>query len=279
MEGFLNKIDKIDPSDPKIREEYNKFKYDITKQAIESLKERIPKKIIYFNNLVNVNAEPGTILASTDLDKKSYKYKVNRVPENIRKKHKTNENADGSEKKLDATECNANNNHINSFEGATVMIDNKVTYTHYVPSHKQIYDELEKIKAYASELIEIIGNIKLWIQLNIPRIEDGNNFGVGIQEEAIQELARVEDSAFNLYDAIVKYYMSRAKLSTKVIKYPNIFDFQEAIRELDEKEWIHIKVTIIDMRNNYIMLYDLLCKNWEKVVKPKNEDMHHRMTF
>lgn len=279
MEGFLNKIDKIDPSDPKIKEEYNKFKYDITKQAIESLKERIPKKIIYFNNLVNVNAEPGTILAATDLDKKSYKYKINRIQENIRKKHKTNENPDGAEKKLDAVECNANNNHVNNFEGATIMIDNRVTYTHYVPSHKQIYNELEKIKAYASELIEIIGNIKLWIQLNIPRIEDGNNFGVGIQEEAIQELARVEDSAFNLYDAIVKYYMSRAKLSTKVIKYPNIFDFQEAIRELDEKEWIHIKVTIIDMRNNYIMLYDLLCKNWEKVVKPKNEDMHHRMTF
>lgn len=65
----------------------------------------------------------------------------------------------------------------------------------------------------------------------------------------------------------------------------------KAIRELDEKEWIHIKITNVDMRNNYSMIYDLLCKvsggifyvnifqNWEKVVKPKSEDNHYRMTF
>ncbi|CRG99287.1 subunit of proteaseome activator complex, putative [Plasmodium relictum] len=276
MEGLLNKIDKIEPSDPIIREEYNKFKYDVTKQAIDSLKDRIPKRIIYFNNLVNVNSEPGTILDTKDLDSNSYKYKVNRIEENVRKKHKVND-LDDREKKKDTLDYNMKN-YVNH-EEKKIVIDEKVLYTHYVPSHKQIYSELEKIKAYASELIEIIGNIKLWIQLNVPRIEDGNNFGVGIQEEAIQELARVEESAFNLYDAIVKYYMERAKLSTKVIKYPNVYDYQEAIRELDEKEWIHIKITIIDMRNNYIMLYDLLYKNWEKVVKPKNEDAHHRMTF
>lgn len=129
-----------------------------------------------------------------------------------------------------------------------------------MPSHRQIVEELERIKDEASELIEMVGNIKLWIQLNIPRIEDGNNFGVGIQEEVIQELARVEDSAFNLFDAIVKYYMARAKLSTKVIKYPNVLDYQEAIRELDEKEWIHTKIAKVDMRNNYSMLYELLSK-------------------
>ncbi|SBS81862.1 subunit of proteaseome activator complex, putative [Plasmodium ovale] len=277
MESLLNKIDKIDPFDSKVKEEYNKFKYDVTKQVIESLRERIPRRIIHFNNLVNVNAEPGTILDVKDLDSNSYKYQTNKIEENVRKRVKTND-YDHTEKKIDSIDVNIKS-YTNTCEDKKVVIDEKVLYTHYVPSHKQIYTELEKIKVYASELIEIIGNIKLWIQLNIPRIEDGNNFGVGIQEEAIQELARVEESAFNLYDAIVKYYMERAKLSTKVIKYPNVHDYHEAIRELDKKEWIHIKITIIDMRNNYIMLYDLLYKNWEKVVKPKNEDAHHRMTF
>ncbi|GAW80142.1 subunit of proteaseome activator complex [Plasmodium gonderi] len=276
MDNIVNKIDKIDPFDQKVKEEYNKFKLDVTKQAIESLRERIPKRIIYFNTLVNVNSEPGSILDVRDLDANSYKYTINQTEENARKKHKSND-VDMTEKKKDSIEL-SKKSYIN-YEEKKIVIDEKVMYTHYVPSHKQIYAELEKIKAYSSELIEIIGNIKLWIQLNVPRIEDGNNFGVGIQEEAIQELARVEESAFNLYDAIVKYYMDRAKLSTKVMKYPNVHDYQEAVRELDEKEWIHIKITIIDMRNNYIMLYDLLYKNWEKVVKPKNEDAHHRMTF
>ncbi|VEV56766.1 subunit of proteaseome activator complex, putative [Plasmodium vinckei vinckei] len=273
MESLVSKIDKIDPSDPKIKEEYNKFKYDITKQTIESLKERIPARIIFFNNLVNVNSEPGTVLNVNDLDSTSYKYKIEKLEENARKKAKVNK-SDKNDDDDDTYIKNFPNN-----EDSKIIVNDQLVYTHYVPSHKQIYNELEKIKSYASELIEMIGNIKLWIQLNVPRIEDGNNFGVGIQEEAIQELARVEESAFNLYDAIVKYYMERAKISTKVIKYPNVVDYQEAIREIDEKEWIHIKITIIDMRNNYIMLYDLLCKNWEKVVKPKNEDAHNRMTF
>lgn len=69
-----------------------------------------------------------------------------------------------------------------------------------------------------------VGTVKLWIQLNIPRIEDGNNFGVAIQEEAIQELGRVEDAAFGLCDGI-KYHTARAKLLTKIIKYPNIEDY------------------------------------------------------
>lgn len=290
MENLLSRLDKIDPSDAKVKEEYQKVKQDLTRQALESLKDRIPQKILFFNNFVNVNAEPGKLLHTNDLDRESFKYKckqggevqsevqVQVQHENRRKRAKTKSDVLEGDGKKDSSDIS----HI--ITGATqedrkIMMDDKLVYTHYVPSHKQISEELEKIKGYATELVEIIGGVKLWIQLNVPKIEDGNNFGVGIQEDVIQELARAEESAFTLCDSIVKYYMSRAKLSSKVLKYPNVYDYQEAIRELDEKEWIHIKITLLDMRNNYILLYDMLCKNWEKVVKPKNEDAHHRMTF
>ncbi|UKK01563.2 subunit of proteaseome activator complex [Theileria orientalis] len=245
MEKKLNGIpvDKIDPLDPQVKDKYQIFKEEITKSALSSLRERIPQKILYFNNILTEYSKSGLLFNSDDLDKESYQSINNHNPESKRTKRVHEET-------------------------------NQV-----LPSHKQIFLELEQIKLEASELIEIITNIKLWIQLNIPRIEDGNNFGVGIQEEVIQELTRVEDTAFNLYDSIVKYYMARAKLTTKVIKYPSVSDYVEAIRELDEKEWIHIKITKVDMRNNYSMIYDLLCKNWEKVVKPKSEDGRYRMTF
>ncbi|CCF73086.1 proteasome activator subunit 2 (PA28 beta) [Babesia microti strain RI] len=230
-------LDKIEPLDPVVRDQYKQFKLDVTLQALDSFRQGIPKKILYFNNLLKLNHTVGRLFFANDLDKDSFKPTICDISKRGR-------------------------------EGELI-----------VPSHRQIVEELERIKDEASELIEMVGNIKLWIQLNIPRIEDGNNFGVGIQEEVIQELARVEDSAFNLFDAIVKYYMARAKLSTKVIKYPNVLDYQEAIRELDEKEWIHTKIAKVDMRNNYSMLYELLSKNWEKVVKPKSEDAHSHMTF
>ncbi|KAF8820589.1 putative subunit of proteaseome activator complex [Cardiosporidium cionae] len=259
---LINQMDKIEPSDPSIQKNYLQFRVDITKQAIASLKERIPLKILHFNRLVNVNETPGSVLHVTDLDRQSFSFNgFDGVP-------------------VDGASTDVVNDETGASTGKKIKLsDGRDGYTHYMPHHKQIVQELEKIKIEAAELIEMVGNIKLWIQLNVPRIEDGNNFGVGIQEEAIQELARVEDSAFNLFDSIVKYYMARAKLSCKIIKYPNVCDYQEAVRELDEKEWLHSKITKVDMRNNYSMLYDLLSKNWEKVVKPKNEDSGHRMVF
>ncbi|PFH31441.1 putative subunit of proteaseome activator complex [Besnoitia besnoiti] len=253
----LEKMDKLEPSDQNVKKEYEQFKKDLTRQAVISLKDRIPRKILHFNNLTNVNADPGSIFPAADLE--------------LPIKQSVTDGAADAEGTLPAGK------RIKAIPPQ--LDDGRMCYTHLMPRHEQICDELEQLKKDAAELVETLGQVKLWIQLNVPRIEDGNNFGVGIQEEAIQELARVEDWAFNLYDAIFKYYMARAKLSTKVLKYPNVGDYWEAIRELDEKEWLHIKFTKVDMRNNYSMLYDLLCKNWEKVVKPKNEDTRSRMTF
>lgn len=42
------------------------------------------------------------------------------------------------------------------------------------------------------------------------------------------------------------------------------------------QEWIHLKITKLDLRNNYIMLYDLICKNWQNVIAPKGR--HHSTT-
>ena len=38
-----------------------------------------------------------------------------------------------------------------------------------------------KVKKEILELVENLNAVKVWIQLNIPRIEGGDNFGVGIQ--------------------------------------------------------------------------------------------------
>ena len=78
----------------------------------------------------------------------------------------------------------------------------------------------------------LIFRCQVWIQLNIPRIEGGDNFGVEIQvrfefldklqlltifqEETVGELGRAEDNAFSLLEQMTKYYVSRAKLVSKV---------------------------------------------------------------
>ena len=56
----------------------------------------------------------------------------------------------------------------------------------------------------------------MWISFLIPKIEDGNNFGVSIQEETLGEIRTVESEAASFFDQISRYYMTRAKLVSKV---------------------------------------------------------------
>lgn len=52
---------------------------------------------------------------------------------------------------------------------------------------------IELLRKEWKEAIELVGAVKLWIQLSIPPIESGGQFHVGVQEECVQELNRFED--------------------------------------------------------------------------------------
>lgn len=57
----------------------------------------------------------------------------------------------------------------------------------------------------------------MWVSFMIPKIEDGNNFGVSIQEDTLAEIQSVESEAAAFFDQISRYYVSRAKLISKVV--------------------------------------------------------------
>lgn len=46
----------------------------------------------------------------------------------------------------------------------------------------------------------------------IPKIEDGNNFGVSIQEDTLAEVQSVESEAAAFFDQISRYFISRGIL-------------------------------------------------------------------
>jgi proteasome activator subunit 3 (PA28 gamma) len=108
--------------------------------------------------------------------------------------------------------------------------------------------------------------------LNIPRIEDGNNFGVSIQEETVSELGRSEDAGFAVLETMTKYFVTRAKLVSRVVKYPDIEDYRQSVIELDEKEYINLRLCCLDLRNNYAILYDMISKNLEKIKTPRSSN-------
>lgn len=45
-------------------------------------------------------------------------------------------------------------------------------------------------------------------------------------------------------------------------------DFAKCIAQVDESQFFNIKLSIISLRNNYALLYDLIIKNLEKLQAP-----------
>ncbi|XP_056640660.1 proteasome activator complex subunit 3 isoform X1 [Diorhabda carinulata] len=150
-------------------------------------------------------------------------------------------------------------------DGTKVMI----LPTGSVPTNKNLVEMIESVKPHIRRLVEDSNLIKMWISFMIPKIEDGNNFGVSIQEDTLAEVQSVESEAAAFFDQISRYYISRGKLISKVAKYPHIEDYRRSVQELDEKEYLSLWLVMSEIRNRYCALHDIVLKNLDKIKKPR----------
>ncbi|KAI0756327.1 proteasome activator pa28 [Daedaleopsis nitida] len=141
------------------------------------------------------------------------------------------------------------------------MLSNK----HNVAIHEQLKQECET-------LAELCDKVKLWINLSMPKIEDGDNFGVQIQEDVLSELHRSQESAYNLRDAARQDYLTRAKICSKIMKYPHLEDYTLALQEHDAKQLYVARQNLYDLRSIYAILTDILHKNIDKIRTPKGNN-------
>lgn len=93
-----------------------------------------------------------------------------------------------------------------------------------------ICDIIKIVKPVIRALVEDSNLLKMWISFLIPKIEDGNNFGVSVQEDTLGEIQSVESEAAAFFDQISRYFISRAKIVSKVAKYPHIEDYRRAVQ-------------------------------------------------
>ncbi|XP_055371230.1 proteasome activator complex subunit 3 [Condylostylus longicornis] len=141
-----------------------------------------------------------------------------------------------------------------------------------VPCNQPLCDMIKLVKPIIRTLVEDSNLLKMWISFMIPKIEDGNNFGVSIQEDTLAEIQAVESEAAAFFDQISRYFLSRAKVVSKVAKYPHIDDYRRAVNELDEKEYLSLWLVVCEVRNRYSSLHDIVIKNIEKLKKPRSSN-------
>ncbi|KAL1749001.1 proteasome activator pa28 [Schizophyllum fasciatum] len=156
-------------------------------------------------------------------------------------------------------------------DGAAPGPTGTVYYPQSVATNQRLLGLHDVIKRECEQLGVLVDQVKLWITLTMPKyvIEDGDNFGVEIQTEVLNELDRVHQSAYNLRDLARQHHLERAKICSKLIKYPNIEDYTMALKEHDEKHLRVARENLTDVRNLYAVMTDLIHKNITKIRAPK----------
>lgn len=223
--------------------------HDTLKVNAENLiVEKFPERIVHLNKLLKM---PVFRIAATDLNFKFEFPTISKVEKNVN-------NCDGKNlgkrPRLDS----------NSHDSIPVQTS--------IPNNLKLVEALKILKTNIKQLSEDTNTLKMWISLLIPKIEDGNNFGVSVQEDTLAEIQQVEVEATNFLEQISRYYASRGKLISKVYKYPFIDDYKSAVEELDERQYLSMSITMHEIRNRYSTLHDIVIKNFDKIKKPRSSN-------
>ncbi|KAH8099332.1 proteasome activator pa28 REG alpha/beta subunit [Cristinia sonorae] len=145
-------------------------------------------------------------------------------------------------------------------------------YTGRVLHNSHLKNVHEVIKRECEELQELCDKVIRWITFNMPKKEDGDNFGVEIQEEALNELQRSQEAAYGIRDTARTHSLERAKICAKLLKYPNLEDYTLALQEHDEKQLYISRRYLIDLIHMYTVITDTIHKNIDKIRSPKGNN-------
>ncbi|CAD6198560.1 unnamed protein product [Caenorhabditis auriculariae] len=263
--------------------ELTKYKDGLFEEAEKLVKEEFPRKVIEFNGLLKqsrfsmerlteILPEPSMNIPIPKVENG----KVSLPDEPPRKRVKQEDESDV----VDGKQLVVNDPGDMVFNKFTSPFQTKCAPVYAfingsVPCNDHLAHLMDEVRPLLRTAVENVNTVKMWITLMIPRIEDGNNFGVGIQEEALSEVRTVENEVASFLDQMGRYFTSRAKLITKIAKYPHVDDYRRAILDMDEKQFINIRLIILEMRNHFSTLHDVIMKNYEKIKKPRTTNTEH----
>uniref|UniRef100_A0A8C3BTC8 Proteasome activator PA28 C-terminal domain-containing protein n=1 Tax=Cairina moschata TaxID=8855 RepID=A0A8C3BTC8_CAIMO len=140
-----------------------------------------------------------------------------------------------------------------------------------IPSHPALLALLERWRPLLAEARNHVAQVALWLQLQVPRIEDGDNFGVAVQEKVLELLTASRTQLEGLQGRLPKYLSERGDAVSKAAKNPHVLDYRALVHALDAAELGATRLALAELRDLYAVLLDVLQKNMEKLRKPRGE--------
>lgn len=240
------------------------WQQDIRTRAVEIIQTTLPAKILALNKkLLEIDQDKQHVLSRTKYsDPAALQTDVTIHEPSTSGKA---EEASKSKKRKTAADSAV----LNGADAASTSEDSYI-FPGVVVSSDYLMKAFDELRSEWEQLAEIMDVLKMYINLLIPLIEDGDTFGVSVQEEALNEIVRTQDSAYNLLSTPLNYYSTRGDLAARMIRYPGVHDYQHALREHDRKAILRLTMQVTDIRNMYAVCLDILTKNIARISKPKS---------
>ncbi|XP_068777803.1 proteasome activator complex subunit 1 [Struthio camelus] len=130
---------------------------------------------------------------------------------------------------------------------------------------------LRRMRPLVQAAREHLAQVSAWLQLQVPRIEDGDNFGVAVQEKVFELFTAARTKLDGFQGRPAKYLLERGDAVAKAAKNPHVLDYRELVHALDEAEFGELRLTAAELRDLYAVLHDVVLKNMEKIRKPRGD--------
>ncbi|XP_078392780.1 proteasome activator complex subunit 1-like, partial [Cetorhinus maximus] len=121
-----------------------------------------------------------------------------------------------------------------------------------VPSNDKILALLKEVKPEINLLKEKSNVVSMWIQLQVPKIEDGNNFGVAVQEKVFELMTNSRTKIEGFQTQITKYFLDRGDAVAKAAKEQHVDDYRQLVHEIDEAQYNEIRAMVMEIRHQYV---------------------------
>lgn len=125
-------------------------------------------------------------------------------------------------------------------------------------------------------LMEIALEMGHWIRLKIPKVEDGNNIGVRIQETILTDIDRFKELLLTVEKYQDGYSGSRAEILTSIcnIKRPNkncTESLNSCLGVIDFDHFHQFRIHILEVELEVEFVFDRCKKNLEKLMNPNDK--------
>uniref|UniRef100_G3UM77 Proteasome activator complex subunit 2 n=1 Tax=Loxodonta africana TaxID=9785 RepID=G3UM77_LOXAF len=123
----------------------------------------------------------------------------------------------------------------------------------FLPGNEKVLALLALVKPEVWTLKEKCSLMMTWIQHLIPKIEDGNDFGVAIQKKVLVNAVKTKVEGFQTI--ISKSYSEHRDAVATISKEAHVIDYQASVQEQDGEAYGELRDMVLDLRTFYPELY------------------------